>query len=64
LVPACPSNSPSKKSAGLSDRELEQLKQETAAPRVLAQVMAVRAARARLRQEAPKPSPTIDYNHM
>jgi len=33
-------------------------------PSLLARVMAVRAARAKLRQEAPKTNPAIDYSHM
>jgi uncharacterized protein YecT (DUF1311 family) len=33
-------------------------------PRLLARVMAIRAARAKLRQENPQTTPAIDYNHM
>jgi uncharacterized protein YecT (DUF1311 family) len=52
------------KSAGVSDRQLEADKAAIMFPRVLAQVMAVRAARAKLREESPKARPAIDYDHM
>jgi uncharacterized protein YecT (DUF1311 family) len=37
---------------------------ETMVPKVLARVMAIRAARAKLPQEGPKTKPAIDYNRM
>jgi uncharacterized protein YecT (DUF1311 family) len=52
------------KSAGLSDRQLEADKAAILTPKVLAHVMAVRAARAKLRQESPKAGSAIDYNRM
>jgi len=33
-------------------------------PDLMARVMAIRAARAKLRQESPRISPAIDYNRM
>jgi uncharacterized protein YecT (DUF1311 family) len=52
------------KSARLSDQQLEADKTAILAPRVLAQVMAVRAARTKLRKENPETKPAIDYNRM
>ncbi len=52
------------KSAGLGDRQLEEDKAAILAPRVLAQVMAVRAARDKLRKQNPETKPAIDYNRM
>lgn len=52
------------KSAGLSDRQIEEDKAVILGPRVLAQVMAVRAARAKLQKEGPDTKPAIDYRRM
>jgi len=52
------------RSAALSDGQIDQLKRETAMARVLAQVMAVRAAREKLRQESPETRPAINYGRM
>jgi hypothetical protein len=49
-------------SDGLTRGEVERLKTEMIIPKMLAQVMVARAARAKLREKSP--SPAIDYNRM
>jgi truncated hemoglobin YjbI len=51
-------------SAGLSDRQMEADEAAIVASGVLARVMAVRAARAKLRKEDPETKPAIDYGRM
>jgi transposase len=54
----------SRRSGGLAYEGIERIKKDAIVPKVLAQVMAVRAVRAKLRKEAPSPTPAINYNHM
>jgi uncharacterized protein YecT (DUF1311 family) len=52
------------RSAGLTDRQLEANKTAFLSPRILAQVMALRAARTKLQEGGPKTKPAIDYDRM
>lgn len=44
--------------------QFSKMSAETMTPKVLARVMAIRAARAKLRKENPETKPAIDYNRM
>lgn len=52
------------RSAGLSNDQLDEIKRKLVAPRTLAEVMAVRAARAKLRQHTPPTKPATNYDRM
>src|SRR6266404_4553164 len=51
----------SRRSGGLPYEGFERIKKDTVVPKVLARVMGIRAARAKLRMESPGTKPAIDY---
>lgn len=48
----------------INDAGIQEIKAQAITPKVLARVMAIRAAKERIKNEKSAPSPAIDYNRM